>query len=482
MKRFALMFVFSVLAGCTMFAPDERTAPPTQLPDKYSLEVQGTFDSGRWWKSFNSTDLDRLVETALRNNFDLRATYALVEQAYATARKTNAALYPSLDGEANANQERTYKQSTSRGNHKYSETEGYYLGLAAAYEVDLWGRLRSESEVDRLEAQATREDYESAAMTLAASVAEAWADLLAIRQEKSILQEQVKTNETILHLQELRFANGLANALDVSQQREVVAESLAELVPLEAQEKLYLNSLALLLGSTSPDSVQVKQQTVPRPPPLPATGIPANLLEMRPDVRAAQLRVSSADWGVSAARADRLPNLVLSADAAFSSAQFTTILTNWMTNIAGGVTAPIFDGGQRAAEVDRTRAVVSQNLADYAETVATAVKEVQDALINETHQERYIELLEDQLRVARISLYEARQRYLKGLSDYLTYISELTSVQSLERQIVEEKGTLLTDRVDLHRALGGSWTNQLHPLANATKQTSPHGDTSLQGS
>jgi NodT family efflux transporter outer membrane factor (OMF) lipoprotein len=342
--------------------------------------------------------------------------------------------------------------------------------------------LRSLSEAGRLEAEATQEDYESAAMTLAASVASAWADLLAVRQEKSILEEQIKTNETILHLQELRFANGLANALDVSQQRELVVAARADLVPLEAREKLYLNSLALLLGSTSPDAVQVKQQTVPRPPPLPATGIPTNLLVMRPDVRSAQLRLTSADWDVSAARADRLPNLVLSADAAFSSAQFTTILTNWMTNIAGGLTAPIFDGGARAAEVDRTRAVVSENLNDYAQTVATAVKEVQDALVNESHQKRYIELLEDQLRVARISLYEARQRYLKGLSDYLTYVSQLTSVQSLERQIVQERGTLLTDRVDLHRALGGDWTKELRPLAKVKEQTSPDGDKSLQGS
>lgn len=482
MKHLTLMLLFGFLTGCAVFAPDERTGSPTELPDKYSLEQAGAFDPGRWWKSFNSTELDHLVDTALQGNFDLRSAYARVEQAYATARKTNAALYPSLDGETSASQERRYRQSSSRANHAYSETEAYYLGLAASYEVDLWGRLRSLSEAGRLEAEATQEDYESAAMTLAASVASAWADLLAVRQEKSILEEQIKTNETILHLQELRFANGLANALDVSQQRELVVAARADLVPLEAREKLYLNSLALLLGSTSPDAVQVKQQTVPRPPPLPATGIPANLLVMRPDVRSAQLRLTSADWDVSAARADRLPNLVLSADAAFSSAQFTTILTNWMTNIAGGLTAPIFDGGARAAEVDRTRAVVSENLNDYAQTVATAVKEVQDALVNESHQKRYIELLEDQLRVARISLYEARQRYLKGLSDYLTYVSQLTSVQSLERQIVQERGTLLTDRVDLHRALGGDWTKELRPLAKVKEQTSPDGDKSLQGS
>ncbi|MFW5838034.1 MAG: efflux transporter outer membrane subunit, partial [Desulfovibrionaceae bacterium] len=465
MRTLILTTVLSLLAGCVMFAPDERASAPASLPGSYLLQTGGQAAPERWWTAFHSTELDRLVDAALSRNFDIRTAMARLRQAYAVARKTSARLYPTVDAEAAASQKRTYKQTSRRADHDYAETEAYSLGLAAAYEVDLWGRLRSFSEADRLEALATRQDYESAAMTVAASVASVWTDLLAVRREIAILKEQVKTNETILDLQELRFANGLSVALDVSQQREVLAGTQAELPVLQAREQLLLNSLALLLGSASPDELDVEQSELPAPPPLPAAGLPVDLLENRPDVRAAGLRLSSADWEVSAARADRLPSLTLSAEAALSSAQFSTILTNWMTNIAGGLAAPVFDAGLRKAEVDRTRAVADEKLADYARTVVTAVKEVQDALASEHHQTRYIQRLEEQLRVARITLAEARLRYLKGLSDYLTYIAELTSVQSLERQLIRERAQLIAYRVDLYRALGGDWTRELKPSA-----------------
>ena len=137
----------------------------------------------------------------------------------------------------------------------------------------------------------------------------------------------------------------------------------------------------------------VSQKTLPELIPLPATGLPADLLAARPDVRAAGLRLKEADWQVSAARADRLPAVTLSAAAEFSSDALNLLFSNWVATLAASLAGPLFDGGYRSAEVDRTRAVAEEYLTAYARTVAEAIREVEDSLVTETRQNEYIALL-----------------------------------------------------------------------------------------
>jgi len=175
-------------------------------------------------------------------------------------------------------------------------------------------------------------------------------------------------------------------------------------------------------------------------------------------VRAAGLRLASADWDVSAARADRLPALSLTGTTNFNGASVSTLFDNWLARLAGSVTGPIFDAGRRKAEVERTRAVVDEYLAAYRGTVITAMLEVEDALVHEARQRDYIEALTAQYEAAKASLEEARVRYRKGLNDYLPVLSALTNQQSLEQSLVAARHDLLYYRVQLHLALGGDWT------------------------
>jgi len=197
--------------------------------------------------------------------------------------------------------------------------------------------------------------------------------------------------------------------------------------------------------------------------PLPKTGLPADLLASRPDVRAAGLRLKEADWQVSAAKADRLPAMTLSTEAVFSSSSLDLLFSNWISSLAASITGPLFDAGSRAAEVELAAAGTDEYLTAYAQTVAEAVQEVENSLITEKRQTEYINLLKDQLDASRITVKNAHLQYMNGQDNYLDYLTAWTTAQSLERQLVEEQATLVKNRVTLYRTLGGDWTKKLIP-------------------
>lgn len=468
-----LVLVSVLVSGCALFAPDPRPAPDMPATFEYddaAREAGQTLFAGAgyaervppgpWWEAFNSTELDSLIREALSGNFDIRTAWARLRQARATARKAGARLWPELDGSGGAD----WRKSRSAQTRRTTGTENYELGLAASYELDLWGRLYSSRQAESFLARAALEDVDAAAVTVAAEVADTWVSLLAVRREKAILAEQIEVNETLLEIQRNRFSYGLAKALDVSQQQENLASIRADMPLLKVEEETLTTRLALLLGRVGVSGVEATDETLPPLIPLPGTGVPADLLAGRPDVRAAGRRLEAADWRISQARADRLPSISLRAQAAYASQNIDTVFSGWMSALAASLTAPIFDAGLRAAEVDRTLGAAEERLVDYVRTVAEAVAEVEDALVREARQREYIDLLNQELAAARMALVEARHRYVNGDSDYLNYLTEIQNTQRLERVILAQEARLISYRVALYRALGGDWTRNLPPL------------------
>jgi len=458
----SVIVLFVIMEGCIAFPPKTRIDAPLEMPRQYSLfYLEGEPGPDRWWRAFNSRELNSLVKEALSNNFDIQTAWAKLRQADAIARKAGAALMPTVNYDAGAEQKRLQTQLSGNGDKSTREEQSWHMGLAASYEVDLWGRLHSQRQAEMFNFQAAREDLDAAAVTVSAKVVETWVDILAVRRKITILNNQIQMNVTLLDLQKLRFSNGIANALDVSQQRETLAAAKAELPLLQLSERRFLNSLILLTGKASAGELELKQNILPDLIPVPPAGLPADLLASRPDVRAAGLRLRSADWEISAARADRLPAMTLSAQAAFSSAGRDLLFDNWVTGLAAAITGPLFDAGKRKAEVERTRAVAEEFLAGYAKIVAGAVKEVEDSLVTENRQREYIDLLKNRLAAARLTLKNAGIEYRNGQSDYLSYLVAWISIQNLERQLVGEQAILIKNRVALYRTLGGDWTQHL---------------------
>jgi NodT family efflux transporter outer membrane factor (OMF) lipoprotein len=340
-----------------------------------------------------------------------------------------------------------------------TDSKSASLDLAASFELDLWGRIRSGLTADQLSTKAAREDVRAAAISLTGEVVGAWVELLAARLEMQVVQEQIQINEQLLQLQTRRFENGMASALDLTQQQELVANSRSALPLVQAREKVALNKLSILLGQADPQAIHIQADGLPHPLPFPETGVPADLLMFRPDVRAAYYRLRSADFEVSVARADRLPSLSISASTAMSSNSFSLAWGDWLTRLGASLAAPVFDAGFRQAEVDRTRAVVDERLAEYSATVLEAIKEVQDALANICGQEERMTELKAELRAAQQARDQARIRYLQGQSDYLNFVTQQRSVQGLQRNLISARADLLSSKIALYRALGGGGGN-----------------------
>jgi multidrug efflux system outer membrane protein len=453
-----LILILFLEPSCSSFKPQIRTSPEGILPQTFSLYTTGPERPERWWEEFKDPELNALIEEALSGNFSLQEAWARLNQARALAVQAGSGLYPDLTGTAGASHGR---QRTENGSRDTQTTKDYSLGLSSIYELDLWGRIRSEREAALLEVTATREDLNAAAMTVAAEVTDRWANIISQRMQKALLEKQLQTNRTYLELVELRFHNAMVSALDVHQQRQVVENVKAQIPLIEAQEQLLMHELALLLGKPPQTPIEINSDTLPSPVEIPATGLPADLLSSRPDVRAEGLRLYAADWQVAAARANRLPSISLTASASYGAGELGMIFNNWLVNLAANLTAPIFDGNQLAAEVDRTQAVADEQLSAYRSTVVTAVKEVEDALVSEEKQRQHIKALKSEIAAARKALDLARDRYLKGLDDYLPVLTQLLTVQELERDLIQRQTELLMYRVNLYRALGGTWTDEL---------------------
>ena len=457
-KRLAVILL--LVASCSPFKPQARQSPAGELPRTFSLYTAESEPLSRWWEVFNDPDLNALITQALTDNLTIKEAWSRLNQARALAVQAGAALYPDLTGTGRASFTR---ERTGNGSRKTLSNQDHSLGIISSYELDLWGRIRSGRESALLEVTASREDLNTVAMTLAAEVANRWINIISQRMQKRLLESQLQANLTYLELIELRFRKAMVSALDVYQQKQIVDDVRAEIPLVEAQEQLLRHELALLLGKPPQTVLNISREDLPEPVGIPATGLPSDLLSARPDLRAAGMRLWAAEWQVAAARANRLPAISLTGQARYGDGDLDVLFDNWLLSLAGNLTAPIFDGRRRAAEVDRSLAVVDENLAAYRQTVLTAIKEVEDALISESKRQEHIKGLEKVLDTARKALKQAGNRYRNGLTEYLPVLTQLLTVQGLERDLIQQQTNLVGARISLYRALGGTWTDSLTP-------------------
>lgn len=448
----AMLMCVLLFSGCKTFEPELEAPISLAIPENFTIDSNGSKVIGNWWHFFDSEELNVLIRDAVNNNFDLKVLSLKIAQAKASVEKEKSAFFPelgfSLGGQKKGTQVKKSNSSSFDGSHSWDAS------LSGSYTADVWGEARAGAQASELSLNAAEKDLKASTLELTADIAETWIDIISARSKKQILDHQIKINKTLLELQKLRFSNGKANALDVSQQREALAEASAQVPLLEKQERILLNSLAFLSGQTAIDTVHVNTRILPESLTLPGVGIPSDLLKNRPDIQAARMRLFSAQWDITQAKADLLPSFELTAQALFSSGKLELLFHNWVASLAGSIAGPIFDGGLRKAEVKRVKAAAEEQVNLYAKTVAKAIFEVEDSLISIQKQNAYIKLLEEELSVARLTLKDAMVQYQNGQSSYLSYLTAWTGIERLERQLVGEKATYIKERIGLHRVLG----------------------------
>lgn len=449
----------ALLAGCATVHPDpvDPSVLPA-LPERY-VDTAAQPLPDRWWRQFGDADLDPLVERALSDNFSLAAARARLRQAQAAARGAGAERAPQVDLRASG--------SGRRGSDS-DASQSWSLGAAASYELDLWGRLESSAEAARLDARASRAQLDAAAISLSAELASAYYSLLELRGEEALLRSQLDTYAKVLELLELRARNGRASADEVLRQRQLIEQTESSLVRVRAQQELTRNRLAVLAG-LRPDQLSVPAgAALVEVPPLP-THIPAAWLQRRPDLRQAYLRLQAADARLASAVAAQYPRINLSAGLEGAADNPADLFRGWLGTLAGNIVAPLIDGGRRRAAVEQAEAAREALLQDYGQTILTALREVEDALLAERRDRELLARLQTQSARAEQIVAQLRARYINGSVGYLDVLSALNSQQQLSRDLLAARWALVQDRIALARALAGGWDEaaELPPLTPA---------------
>jgi outer membrane protein TolC len=329
----------------------------------------------------------------------------------------------------------------------------YITSASLSWEIDVWGRISSARRAASHDIIATREELEAAALILSAGVAETYFQIIEQNLQLLLLDQQIKAGETFLELIELRFGYGESSVVDVYQQRQQLASTRSQVPVVKSRLRTLENRLQVQLGRSPGDLNMKVSEFFPELPELPRTGIPADLLQNRPDLRRIYNEMNAIDYRVAEAVADRFPKIQLLGSAGFMDGFSTG--DRLMTLLLQAI-APVIDWDRRSSEVRKREAMFREELARYSESYLVAIEEVENALWQEKYQLDLLQALEDQIDIARSNLNETRNRYQQGLTDYLPVLTALQSLQGLERDILSGRRQLLSIRILLHRSLGGS--------------------------
>ena len=442
---FFTILLMLLVYGC---APETRQVTvPAETPEEFSKPgAVGQAVPQEWWRSFDNDRLNALVDTALQQNFTLKTAWERLQASEAVIRRESASFFPTLDGTGSANVNRSSDAADS---------ESFSLGLSSTYELDLWGRIRSSVEAESFRAEASKADYQTAALTISAEITRTWFRLVEEQQQRQLLNEQLETNQTVLSLLEARFGSGQIRSVDILRQRQLVEATREQLTNVDSRIAVLEHQMAVLLGRSPQNFMSQSDFELPDLPPLPQTGVPADLVQRRPDVQIAFNELKAADRDLAAAISNRYPRITLSASLNTAADNAANLFQEWALSFGGNMIAPILRGRELSAEADRVEAVKKQRLYEYGQTVLIAFQEVENALIQEQKQKQNIASIRKQLKLARQSYEQLRLEYFNGISNYLDVLTALDEVQRLQRDLLSARLTLVEYRIALYRALAG---------------------------
>src|SRR3990167_5561354 len=429
------------VAGCAHQTPD--TGPVEQLPERFSGSGEAMLPA-QFWQAFADAELDALVQQALQNNHSLRATGETLVQARAVLRQRNAARWPSVD--MNLSAQRIRGESDNTG-------DIYAGGLAASYELDLWGRVSSAADAAEFDLLATEEELKAARISLAAEVSSVWYQLVGQRSLQTLQLKQIDANEKVLQLITARFQQGLSDAADVLRQKVLLEQNRAALADYNANLAVLEHALAVLTGSVAGTAQFPEQASLAELPPLPDTGLTADWLQNRPDIRQAFYGLQAADARLAVAVAERYPRIDLTASVTSSSTSASSLFDDWFDTLAANALLPLFDAGARKAEVTRNESLFRQQFERYQQTVLQAVAEVEDALTRESFQQNRILHLQNKLELNNQVVQRLGLRYRSGNVDYLDVLQALVDKQQTEQDLVTARQQRTGYRIALARAL-----------------------------
>ncbi len=465
----ALLFTL-MLGGCSL-APTYKK-PVTPVPAAYKGAVgiwkqanpSDRLSRGDWWKNYNDALLDKLIGQLDVANADLAAAVAHFDQATAYAAEARSFLFPTvtaglLNTRNRQSLHRVHRAAVANGGGQLNVYGDNSIGLAANYEVDLWGRVHNLVAAGEAGAQAAALDLESVRLSLRAELADNYLALRSLDAQSKLLSDQVAAYTKALTLTQNRFQGGIDSALDVSRAKAQLDTANAKLADIAASRALYEHAIATLVGVTA-TSFSIKPVVIDMHLPKIPIGVPSALLQRRPDIAAAERRLAEANDRIGIAKAAFFPTIMLGASAGYESVYQAAWLTgpNLFWSIGPSALLTVFDGGLRQAMVDRAQAAYNMAGAQYRSTVLQAFQEVEDnlSLLNELSRESVS--LRAAVTDTQRTLDLAMNRYKEGAVSYLEVVTAQTAAQQAQLDELNLRNRRLQASVNLIRALGGGWS------------------------
>jgi multidrug efflux system outer membrane protein len=464
-RLIAILMAAIVLASCRVGPKYVKPAIP--VPDAFRgaepLESADTTSLAnlKWFEVFKDQELQRLIRTALAENYNLRDAVARVDAARFNLRSTKANTRPAITAGTGVSTSRTSASGSVPllSGFDQNRTFGSVSLDLLSYEADVWGRLRSTTDAAQAGLLASEENRKVVVTTLVSDVAGAYFNLLDLDSELDIARRTLKARQDSLHLIQTRQAHGLATLLEVRQGEQLVYSAERTIPRIEEAIEQRENQISLLLGHSPGEIARGDPLEMQEQPPCVPVGLPSELLERRPDIRLAEQGLVQANAMIGVAKAAYFPRISLTGLLGFQSSQLSSLFTGatGIWQFVPQVSQPIFTGGRLRANVDMANAQQQLALIEYERVIQTSFREVSDSLIQyqkvrETRgkQESLVETLEDRSRLSYM-------RYNGGVDTLLSALDADRDLFDAELGLVQIKRDELLSMVQLYRALGGGW-------------------------
>jgi multidrug efflux system outer membrane protein len=455
-----------VLSACQL-APEQQ-AIELPVPQNYALASEGSGVKApelHWQKFFSNPKLQQLIDLSLANNKDLQIAALNVQRVRSLYQIEDSALYPSLDLNASGTRQRLPADLTGTGtaqiNQQYSATVGI-----TSYELDFWGKVRNQSEQALQQLYSTEQAQLSSQISLVAELANAWLTYAADQQLLELATHTLHSQQKTLELTEQSYHLGAASALTLQQVKSTVATAKVDIARYQRLLQRDKNALDLLTGT------QVSEQLLPdRPlskllqlPELPA-GLPSDLLQQRPDLKAAEHDLLAANANIGIAKAAFFPSISLTANAGSASAELDNLFKggsgSW--SFIPSVNLPIFNMGRTQANLEVAEAQQQLALVTYQQKIQQAFREVSDGLADREGYAAQLQAQQDLANSNQQSFILSEARFKQGADSYLQVLDAQRSWYSAQQQLISGQQALLASQISLYKVLGGGWQNSDSP-------------------
>ncbi|WP_144154307.1 efflux transporter outer membrane subunit [Paraburkholderia sp. BCC1885] len=466
-RRLCVTFALAALfSGCSL-APTYQvpsTAIPTAFKESGAWQAAQPADQlprDAWWQVYHDPVLDRLEEQVATANPDVAAAVARHDEAVDYLAQARSGLFPTIGANANVSTNRQSDNRPLRGSGEPSVYGSNTLDVGIDYDLDLWGKVRNEVSAGRAAAQAADADLASVRLSLQASLADAYFNLRGLDQQQQLLADTISTYERALKLTVSRHAGGIASDLDVSRAQTQLASARAAAEDVKARRALYEHAIASLTGVPASSFSLAPSTGLAYLPSIPA-GLPAALLQRRPDIAAAERRVAQANAKIGVARAAFFPDVSLGLDGGFQSDTLSPwiMAPNEIWSIGPSLVMTLFDGGRREAITQEARARLAENGAKYKSTVLQAFQQVEDNLAQLHHLGDEATQENAALADAQRTLTLSMSRYRDGVVSYLDVVTAQTTELNTQILALNVNTRRLLASVGLIEALGGGWSSE----------------------